>query len=619
MSRGYLYIGNEQVLAVQHEGENINNEDILINENGIYTFSQGYTGLGTVDVGVGQVGVGYQALNLTGNDISQNDKVWLNYRGPISTSRIVGAGTWYGLYPPFCTIDGDYVIYDRSYNGSGWNFNRVTDTTDTLISTFTWWNRDYDKIAYYTLDTYTLIVFGGSFNGSTASTKTLSLDASGNLLNTGVRRELGYGFYINTGVLSNPTIYDSDNNEYTYPDTWWGRPYCVFKKNDNFYLLTTHYGQSSSSRVVYICSINTTAHTISYYKQATGGSRLDYFSGVTEDGKYAFFQNAILDIDNQTFVTSINGTSFEGWTFRNPYNPISKVITGSYGNSSNYTCDHKIWAYDSNNNKFKDITSDYVLEQINNYGTACVNITGINRDRAFYHISNTSNSGRVGVTFKQIADTYTIMNYNGVSSNSLTGFAAENILAGATGIVIVGTGAVNTPLAIIPSTSAQSFIPDASYGYGPVTVSAVTSSIDANISANNIRNGVQILGVTGNLIEGIIPTGTLPITTNNTYDVTNYASVEVNVSNPTPSGNYQLLDRIEDDNHNEIGTVSGFFTDANNIEYAVVCLDASYRLAAAAWCSDANTLIANLPAYNNHVSAFWYNATETATENTQTI
>ena len=52
MPRGYLYIGNEQVLAVQHEGEDINNEDILINENGIYTFSPGYTGLGTVVVNV---------------------------------------------------------------------------------------------------------------------------------------------------------------------------------------------------------------------------------------------------------------------------------------------------------------------------------------------------------------------------------------------------------------------------------------------------------------------------------------------------------------------------------------------------------------------------------------
>ena len=35
-------------------------------------------------------------------------------------------------------------------------------------------------------------------------------------------------------------------------------------------------------------------------------------------------------------------------------------------------------------------------------------------------------------------------------------------------------------------------------GYGPVNVAAVTSAIDSNIAAENIRNGVTILGVTGN-------------------------------------------------------------------------------------------------------------------------
>lgn len=83
-----------------------------------------------------------------------------------------------------------------------------------------------------------------------------------------------------------------------------------------------------------------------------------------------------------------------------------------------------------------------------------------------------------------------------------------------------------------------------------------------------------------------------------------------------PSGKYKLLDRIKDDSNNEIGTVSGFFTDANDTEYAVVCLDAQYRLDSGYYCSDMSIAITNLPLYSNQTL---YGATETATFNTQTI
>lgn len=54
------------------------------------------------------------------------------------------------------------------------------------------------------------------------------------------------------------------------------------------------------------------------------------------------------------------------------------------------------------------------------------------------------------------------------------------------------------PLSITPTTSQQVINATASIdGYAPVTVNAVTSAIDANISSENIKNGVSILGVTG--------------------------------------------------------------------------------------------------------------------------
>lgn len=84
------------------------------------------------------------------------------------------------------------------------------------------------------------------------------------------------------------------------------------------------------------------------------------------------------------------------------------------------------------------------------------------------------------------------------------------------------------------------------------------------------------------------------------------------------SGKYSLLDRVKDDSNNEIGTVSGFFTDANDVEYAVVCLDAQYRLASATY-SDTNTTITNMPLYNNLVNSNVWESKVTSTTNTDLI
>ena len=81
-----------------------------------------------------------------------------------------------------------------------------------------------------------------------------------------------------------------------------------------------------------------------------------------------------------------------------------------------------------------------------------------------------------------------------------------------------------------PLTLAQTVSPDAGYdGLQSVTVTGVTSEIDSNITADNIKKDVTILGVTGTLEKGIIPTGTININTNGTYDVTDKATANVNV------------------------------------------------------------------------------------------
>ena len=81
-----------------------------------------------------------------------------------------------------------------------------------------------------------------------------------------------------------------------------------------------------------------------------------------------------------------------------------------------------------------------------------------------------------------------------------------------------------------PLTLAQTVSPDAGYdGLQSVTVTGVTSEIDSNITADNIKKDVTILGVTGTLESGITPTGTINISDNGTYDVTDKATAVVAV------------------------------------------------------------------------------------------
>lgn len=65
-----------------------------------------------------------------------------------------------------------------------------------------------------------------------------------------------------------------------------------------------------------------------------------------------------------------------------------------------------------------------------------------------------------------------------------------------------------------PTTSAQEITPDAGYtGLDKVTVAAVTSAIDANITTGNIKSGVTILGVSGSVVELVGETAQVTPTT----------------------------------------------------------------------------------------------------------
>ena len=168
-----------------------------------------------------------------------------------------------------------------------------------------------------------------------------------------------------------------------------------------------------------------------------------------------------------------------------------------------------------------------------------------------------------------------------------------NITTYATAISnIPQSSAVISSLSVTPTTSAQTITaPSGTDGYSPISVSAVTSSIDANITAGNIKKDVTILGVTG------------------TYEGSGGGSGTTDVP----------LTRFKDDTNTEIGTHYMNFVDGSGNTYKIIVLDAKYRNASTIWCSERD-YVTNMPTYYNNLSAWWYdNAHETATQNTQIL
>lgn len=78
----------------------------------------------------------------------------------------------------------------------------------------------------------------------------------------------------------------------------------------------------------------------------------------------------------------------------------------------------------------------------------------------------------------------------------------SNLPSAISSIPTGGGGGVITSLSVTPSTSAQTITATGGIdGYSPINVSAVDSSIDPNILSNNILQGVTILGISGSAVE----------------------------------------------------------------------------------------------------------------------
>lgn len=172
-------------------------------------------------------------------------------------------------------------------------------------------------------------------------------------------------------------------------------------------------------------------------------------------------------------------------------------------------------------------------------GSADVSISGqvVSVSSGYYATNNS-----VTIPSAEITDRLVLRVDPSIKFNSTTGVVTAEYdqeylywLVSESGYVAQMTGYYN-PWGVstyqIPTKSAATYTPSTAaqtIASGQYLIGAQTISGDTNLVAANIASGVSIFGVIGTHIGGITPTGTISISSNGTYDVTNYAAASVNI------------------------------------------------------------------------------------------
>lgn len=170
---------------------------------------------------------------------------------------------------------------------------------------------------------------------------------------------------------------------------------------------------------------------------------------------------------------------------------LIQIASNYFIETTNTNLVRRLYYFDETINKFSLVTS---VSNINSStpGGSYRYLT------AKFYSANSTSLGMIKFNFSSELIGYVINRYT-FSINSATILKNDKVLEGnivynVKGATVLGTMPNNGVLNYIPSTSQQT-IP-AGYTSGG-TIGAVTSSIDSNIQAENIKNGVTILGVEG--------------------------------------------------------------------------------------------------------------------------
>ena len=173
----------------------------------------------------------------------------------------------------------------------------------------------------------------------------------------------------------------------------------------------------------------------------------------------------------------INGTSDEVLFGKTVYTSGADVILGTMPNNGDVTIEPTVEQQTKNSGYYNSLQVNPVTSSID----ANIKAENIKKDISILGVTGTLEGG---------------------TDTSDATATVKDILAGKTAYVdgekLEGTMANNGDLIITPNTDEQ----DHSAGYyNSIQVRPVTSSVDTNIKAENIKSGISILGVSGSLVE----------------------------------------------------------------------------------------------------------------------
>ncbi|MBQ1758967.1 MAG: leucine-rich repeat protein [Prevotella sp.] len=516
------------------EGGEVHNQDKTITENGTYTYDEGYTGLGEVVVEVPQDEPVLETLNVVENgtytpsgNMDGYDEVVVDV--PQATLGELSV-TENGVYEP-TSVDG--------YNRVEVDVNPpLQDKTITTNGTFT------ADSGYYGLDEVTVDIDTVNNQDKTITENgTYTADSGYTGLGTVV---------VNTPVVNNENKTIRVNGTYTAGAGYTGLGEVVVDVAD-------------IPAVVEPLSVSpTTSQQI-----ITPPANVDGFNQVTVGAVTSSIDANITsaNIVDGVSILGVTGSAevLDGEQITITPTTSQQVITpsGNHNGITEATVSAVTSAIDSN------ISAGNIKSGVSILGVAG-SVEELNADDSLIVIP-----AKTGQTIRPTSP-YNAFSEVGVLA--VTSSIDSNIQAGniKSGVSILGVNgnvveANETTLNVTPSTSAQTLTPTGAYtGFDEVNVSAVTSSIDANITAGNIKDGVTILGVQGTYTGGgITPTGTKNITENGVYDITNYASVDVAV--PTTAPTYYIPKAVDANGQLVNGSSLIDFTGVTSVGLRTLC------------------------------------------------